>query len=173
MSKDEIFPVVNEDGNVIGKATRRECHSGSKILHPVVHLHVRDAQGRLYLQKRSMSKDIQPGKWDTAVGGHMDYGEDVITALRREAREELGIIDFEPKALFRYVFESKIEKELVNTFTAVVSEDMITIDPVEIDEGRFWSLAEIEANLGKGVFTPNFENEYQKLKEVWESISNT
>lgn len=168
MSAEEIFPVVDELGNVIGRATRGQCHSGSKILHPVVHLHVRDGAGRLYLQKRSMSKDIQPGKWDTAVGGHIDYGEDVMTALRREAREELGLTEFEPVKLFSYVFESDVERELVNSFTAVVDREQISVDPVEIDEGRFWELTEIDFNLGKGVFTPNFEHEYSMLRQIWE-----
>ena len=165
-NSNELFPLVDEHGNVTGKATRGECHSGSKLLHPVVHLHVRDAEDRLYLQKRSMGKDIQPGKWDTAVGGHVDYGEDVPTALRREAREELGLHGFEPKFLFRYVFESDVERELVNTFTTVVEEDDITIDPVEIDEGRFWTRSEIENMIGRGVFTPNFEKEYNKIKKL-------
>ena len=80
MSNTEIFPLVNEAGEVVGKATRQECHSGSMLLHPVVHLHIFDNQGRLYLQKRSMDKDIQPGKWDTAVGGHVDFGETVEQA---------------------------------------------------------------------------------------------
>lgn len=168
MSAEEIFPVVDELGNVIGRATRGQCHSGSKILHPVVHLHVRDGAGRLYLQKRSMSKDIQPGKWDTAVGGHIDYGEDVMTALRREAREELGLTEFEPVKLFSYVFESDVERELVNSFTAVVDREQISVDPVEIDEGRFWELTEIDFNLGRGVFTPNFEHEYSMLRQIWE-----
>jgi len=83
----EMFPIVDIDGTVIGKATRGECHSGSKLLHPVVHLHVFDCEGRLYLQKRPEWKDIQPGKWDTAVGGHIDYGEELADALSREARE--------------------------------------------------------------------------------------
>ena len=167
MVKDEIFPLVNELGEVMGQATRRECHSGSKLLHPVVHLHVRDAEGRLFLQKRSMTKDIQPGKWDTAVGGHIDFGETVHDALLREAREELGLTGFTPEPLFSYVHESDIERELVNAFTAVVDESMIVIDPVEIDEGRFWTLPEIDANIGKGVFTPNFESEYLKLRALW------
>ena len=99
MSSEELFPLVDEAGNVIGKATRRECHSGSMLLHPVVHLHVFNSTGELYLQKRSMSKDIQPGKWDTSVGGHVDYGEDIEAALRREAREELGLHYIEPRLL--------------------------------------------------------------------------
>lgn len=88
---EELFPLVTEEGEIIGAARRAECHDGSKKLHPVVHLHVFDTSGRLFLQKRPAWKDIQPNKWDTAVGGHIDLGENVEQALRREAEEELGI----------------------------------------------------------------------------------
>ncbi len=158
----EIFPIVDPDGNVTGKATRGECHSGSKLLHPVVHLHVFDRQGRLYLQKRPEWKDIQPGKWDTAVGGHMDYGEELADALRREAREELGLEDFSPVFIDRYVFESSREKELVNVFITVVT--FAPCPSEELDGGRFWTIAEIESSLGKGIFTPNFESEYARCR---------
>ena len=99
----EIFPLVDETGRVIGSATRGECHSGSRLLHPVVHLHVFNSNGDVYLQKRPEWKDIQPGKWDTAVGGHIDYGENPADALRREVGEELGITDFQPEAMGLYV----------------------------------------------------------------------
>lgn len=162
MTKDEWFPVVDASGLVLGKATRRECHNGSKKLHPVIHLHVFNEAGDLYLQKRSETKDIQPGKWDTAVGGHVDYGEAVEAALLREAREELGITGFIPEFITRYVFESEIEKELVHTYKTVYN-GVFTPDAGELDEGRFWSLAEIKANLGKGIFTPNFEGELDRV----------
>lgn len=157
----EIFPVVDEDGLVIGSATRGECHSGSKLLHPVVHLHVFNSQGSLYLQRRPEWKDIQPGKCDTAVGGHIDYGEELETALRREAREELGISDFQPEFIKRYVFESAREKELVNAFRTVIDYEPRPSD--ELDGGRFWSREEILASIGRGIFTPNFEQEYMML----------
>lgn len=72
-NSQELFPIVDEEGRVVGKATRGECHSGTHLLHPVVHLHVFNSQGDIYLQRRQEWKDIQPGKWDTAVGGHIDY----------------------------------------------------------------------------------------------------
>lgn len=165
MKKDnsaEIFPIVDADGTVVGSATRGECHNGSKLLHPVVHLHLFDEQGRLYLQQRPLWKDIQPGKWDTAVGGHIDFGEEVDVALRREAREELGVVGFEPRFLLKYLFESEREKELVYVFSTIYMGEVRPSD--ELDGGRFWSLSEIEAAMGQGVLTPNFEQEFLKLK---------
>lgn len=106
---EERFPVVDATGKVLGCATRGECHSGSHLLHPVVHLHVFNSKGEVYLQKRPEWKDIQPGKWDTAVGGHVDYGETPEEALVREVREELGITDFVPERLGMYVFDSQRE----------------------------------------------------------------
>lgn len=166
MNAEELFPIVDENGNVIDAATRKECHSGSKLLHPVVHLHIlNETKDALYMQKRSMLKDIQPGKWDTAVGGHVDLGENVNMALMREAKEELGLTDFTPSHVVSYVFESEIERELVNTFSTVVNQNevKIVIAPEEISEGRFWTFAEIKENIGKGVFTPNFEQEFERI----------
>ena len=109
-NKEEMFPLVNENGVIIGAAKRGECHDGSKKLHPVVHLHVFNSKGELFLQKRADWKDIQPGKWDTSVGGHIDLGENVEMALKREAGEELGITEFTPELLQSYIFESAVEK---------------------------------------------------------------
>lgn len=161
-NNEELFPIVDEEGNITGAASRGECHNGSKLLHPVVHLHVFNSRGELYLQKRPDWKDIQPGKWDTAVGGHVDLGESVDIALRRETREELGIEAFTPEQLSRYVFESARERELVFSFKTVY--DGVVRPTEELDGGRFWPLDEIRANLGKGVFTPNFEQEFERLK---------
>lgn len=164
-NQNEKLPLVDENGHVIGCATRGECHAGgaNRPLHPVVHLHVFDAQGRLYLQKRPEWKDVQPGKWDTAVGGHVDYGEDVPTALSREAREELGLTDFEPVFLRSYVFECLRERELINAYMTTVTEAPHPTS--ELDGGRFWSPAEIRASLtaDPSPFTPNFAQEYRTL----------
>ena len=160
----EYFPIVEPNGLVIGRRTREYCHGGAKPLHPVIHVHIIDRFSRIYLQKRSMKKDIQPGKWDTAVGGHVSYGESIVEAVYREAYEELRLIEFNPIHIETYQFESSVEKEMVSIFAAVGSYEL-TPDLDEVDEGRWWPVEEIDANIGKGVFTPNFESEFQMIRK--------
>lgn len=157
----EKFPIVDEEGCVVGSATRGECHNGSRLLHPVVHLHVFNTAGDIYLQKRPEWKDIQPGKWDTAVGGHMDYGETPEEALRREVREELGITDFTPEFIGKYVFDSKRERELVYV-NRTIYDGPVRPSTEELDGGRFWTMAEIREAMGKDILTPNFESELKR-----------
>ena len=157
---EEIFPIVDEDGNTIGEAPRSVCHDGkSMLLHPVVHLHLFNSKGELFLQKRSNSKDIQPGKWDTSVGGHVDPGEKIEKALLREAFEELGLRGFNPVYLGRYVWKSPREREQVNSYSTT-SDTPPVINKDEIADGRFRTVTEITDSLGKDLFTPNFEYEF-------------
>lgn len=159
---EELFPVVDADGQILGSISRGEAHGGSKVLHPVVHLHLFNSAGELYLQKRPAWKDIQPGRWDTATGGHVELGESVAQALEREVREELGVTDFRVEQLGSYVFESDRERELVYVNKAVY-DGPVTPNADELDGGRFWTADEIAVNMGKGVFTPNFESEYMNF----------
>ena len=158
---EELLPLVDEAGNTMGQATRGECHDGSKKLHPVVHLHIYNNNGELFLQRRPEWKDIQPGRWDTAVGGHVALGENIDEALRRETKEEVGLCGFEAEALGRYIFESERDRELVHVFRTVTNEAPQPSN--ELDGGRFFAPEEIKLLIGKGFFTPNFEQEWQRF----------
>lgn len=162
MKKEEWLPLVDEQGKVTGSAPRSVCHSGTKLLHPVVHLHIVNEKQELFLQKRSMKKDLLPGMWDTAVGGHIGLNEKVEDALKRETFEELGITDFEVRFLGNYIWESSRERELVFSFLCT-RYDHIHIDNDEVDEGRFWNKREIEEGIRQNTLTPNFIYEYQLL----------
>ncbi|MBD5203511.1 MAG: NUDIX domain-containing protein [Bacteroidales bacterium] len=166
----EMLPVVDTEGNLIGCATRGECHGGKMLLHPVVHLHVIDHEGRVYLQKRPVWKEIQPGRWDTAVGGHVAYGEEIGDALRRETLEEVGLRGFSPVLLSRYKFVSSRETEMVYTFATVT--DRMPVPSAELDGGRFWTVEEIENAIGTGVLTPNLESEIRIVFDYIRSMES-
>ena len=167
---DELFEIVDETGRAIGTAPRKKCHGDPSLLHQSIHIFVLDRAGRLFLQKRSLKKDSQPGKWDSSVGGHMAPGETPLESARRECAEELG---FAPDPLifaWQYVWRSTFESELIRSYV-VTHEGPFNPDPEEISEGRFWTPEEIERELPSGNFTPQFQQEYFRLKEWLRSRS--
>ena len=159
--EEEIFEVVDLEGKVMGSARRSEVHGNPHLIHRVVHCLIFNSQGNLFLQKRSLIKDIQPGKWDTSVGGHMDPGETPQEAVARETREELGIENVSFQFLYRYVMSNEIETELVDTFRAV-HDGPFELNPQEISEGRFWKAEEIKNSIDPNIFTPNFMDEWNR-----------
>ncbi len=165
---EEMLPVVEPSGLVIGQMARSYAHSGSFLLHPVVHLHIIDRFGRVYLQKRAASKKLYPGRWDTAVGGHIEYGESISEALMREAREELNFYDFNPVFLDSYEYRSGTELELICAFVCVGN---FKIEPhnIEVDQGRFFTEKEIRES-DQDMFTPNFLSEYERFKAAFEAL---
>ena len=104
----EFLPIVNERGNIVGRAMYVELHKGNKMLHPVAHLHVINGQGettRLYW-------------W------HVAFGETPEKTLKRKMAETLGLSGVNPKLKRQYIRESKTEKELVYVFMVVSEEDL-------------------------------------------------
>lgn len=167
---EEFFPVIEECGIVIGRAARSYCHSGSHLLHPVVHLHIISRDEKIYLQKRSASKRLLPLKWDTAVGGHVIYGEGIMEALRREAMEELNFTEFNPIYLGSYRWDTDRDSEMVNIFAAVGSFPDLKPDGDEVEEGRWWTIPQVEGKLSSGIFTPNFAEEFREIKPALLSL---
>lgn len=161
---DELLQLVDRQGNPVGAAPRKECHGNPALIQAVVHLYVFDSGGRLYVQKRAATKDTFPGRWDTSVGGHMSPGETPEQALRREAREELGIEVRDPVPLGSYLFDSETETEYVRAFRLEVSGN-ISPNPEEIEEGGFFSLQEIERRMRDNpeAFTPHFRTAFRRL----------
>lgn len=160
MSSEEYLEVVNKDGEVIGIAARFEVHGNPSLMHKVVHVLVFNGRGELLLQKRSLNKDVAPGKWDTSVGGHVSAGEDILSSAKREMEEELGVAPQELEYLYSYIHSNPYETELVNTYRCTYDSE-ITFNREEIDEVKFWSLDAIRNILGKGILSDNFEHEFR------------
>ena len=155
----ELFEIVDEGGNVIGTAPRNVCHGDPSLVHRAAHVLVFNKEGRLLLQLRSKHKDIQPGKWDTSVGGHLCVGETYEEAAVREMEEELGITGAKLDYLYDYPLRNNVESENIRSFV-MTWDGPVRFQEDEIDEVRLWSLDEIRKALGTGVFTPNFEQEF-------------
>ncbi|HKI89028.1 MAG TPA: NUDIX domain-containing protein [Draconibacterium sp.] len=165
LTNEEWVPLVDEKGRITGQAPRSQVHNGSKLLHPVVHMHVINHSKALLLQKRSASKLILPNKWDTAVGGHISAGETLEEALNKEAFEEIGLKDFSARLQMVYHWESEVEAELVYLFTTHDYKNY-HVHSDEVAEARFWTKNQIEKQIGLKVFTPNFEHEFNLLEEL-------
>jgi isopentenyl-diphosphate delta-isomerase type 1 len=157
----EILEIVDKDCAVIGAAPRNKVHGRNHWIHRVVHVLVFDRQMRLLLQKRSMSKSVAPGKWDTSVGGHVDFGESIEEAVSREMAEELGIRPMSLQFLYDYTHKNDFESEHVSTYLCHY-DGQVSFNASEIDEVKFWDIREIHACLGKGIFSDNFEDEFNR-----------
>lgn len=169
---EEYFDLVNEEGAVVGRASRNECHGNPALIHQAVHVAVFDDGGRLFLQKRSPNKDIQPGKWDTSVGGHLQPGESAEAGARREMLEELGIAPPMLERGYHYLWRSEVETEYITTFFTRHSGPF-RLQREEIDEGAFWNPADILQQRNDEFFTPQFRHERFRILSWYEQHASS
>lgn len=140
----ELFDVVDSEDRVIGQAPRGEVHARD-LLHRSVHILVFNSRGDLFLQKRVMTKDQNPGYWDSSAAGHVNAGEDYSTCAHRELLEELGIKG-ELKFFTKFSARRATLWEHVETYLCI-SNEKITPNPLEISEGRFWPIPDLREAL--------------------------
>lgn len=132
---DEIFDIVDKDDNIIGQATREECHNNPHLIHRVVHFLVLNKQGQVLAELRSRRKHPPKGLWVFGFGRHVPTGESVNNAAFREIQEELGI-ETKPVYIGKYLLHKPNETELV-FFYICTHEGPFTPDPKEIEEIKF------------------------------------
>jgi len=134
---EEIFDVVNERDEVIDRKPRSEVHRLG-LLHRAVHVLVYNSRGQVFLQKRSMSKDRQPGLWDSSASGHLDSGEYYDSCAIREVREEIGLqLSATPKRLFKLPASLETDQEHLWVYRCE-SEGPFTLHPEEIERGDWF-----------------------------------
>ena len=176
----EYFDIVDDDGKIIGKALRSECHGNPALIHRTVHVVVFHPDGRMLLQKRNQDKDIQPGKWDTAVGGHVDSGEDYETAVIRELAEELGVVaelscsavpslclgSADLKFLMDTEIRNDVESENVRIYS-LTHPGPFEFQKEEMSEVKFWKICELRTTIKETpeIFTPNLIEELKELEK--------
>jgi isopentenyl-diphosphate Delta-isomerase len=140
--KEEIFDVVDEHDEVVGQSPRSEVHRLG-LMHRAVHVLVFNAAGQVFLQKRSMNKDRQPGLWDSSASGHVDTGEDYDACAVRELREEIGLeLSASPKRLFKLSASAQTDQEHVWVYRCE-AEGPFRLDPHEIERGGWFTAREV------------------------------
>ena len=135
---EEIFDVVNERDEVVGQNTRREVHARG-LWHRAIHVLVFNARGEIFLQKRSLKKDIAAGKWDSSTSGHVDSSEDYDTTAVRELGEEIGLfVKQTPERLFKVDACKKTGWEFCWIYRCE-SEGPFVLHPDEIETGAWFA----------------------------------
>ena len=135
---EEIFDIVNERDEVIGQAPRKEVHARG-LWHRAIHVLVFNSRGEVFLQKRSLKKDIAAGKWDSSSSGHLDTGEDYDACAVRELREELGLkLAQPPQRLFKIEACRETGWEFCWIYRGA-SDGPFTLHPEEIETGDWFT----------------------------------
>jgi len=161
----ELCDIVTEENIVVGHRARSDCHGNPELIHRAVHILVFNSDWQLLLQKRSLSKEVQPGRWDSSVGGHVEAGENYLAAARREMKEELGLSELPLTLLYPSKIRNSFESENVMTFLARY-DGAVDFSAEEIAEVRYWTPEEIDQVIGKEILTPNFEEEWGRW-QIW------
>jgi isopentenyldiphosphate isomerase len=161
---DEIFDIVNDHDEVIGRLPRYQVHRDG-LKHRAVHVLVFNARGEIFLQKRSRKKDTFPGAWDSSASGHVDSGEDYDACAVRELREEIGlVVDAPPRRLFKVDACPETGQEFVWVYR-LESEGPFTLHPEEIDCGGWFAPAHVGdwVKICPGDFASGFVLIWRKL----------
>lgn len=140
----EVFDVVDSENRVIGQATRGEVHAKG-LLHRSAHIWVFNPRGELFLQKRAMTKDENPGYWDSSAAGHLNAGEGYLASAHRELMEELGISG-DLKVFMKFSASKETYWEHVETYLCT-TDQKITLNLLEISEGRYWSISDLKESV--------------------------
>ena len=162
---DDLFDIVNEHDEVIGQRPRREVHALA-LLHRAAHILVFNHAGEIFLQKRSMTKDNHPGVWDASCSGHVDAGEDYLTAARRELGEEIGLHNPEQlEPLFKLTPCEDTGQEFIQIFRTQ-AEGPFTLHPEEIDDGKWIAPTALDRWMAEHPheFSPSFRLNWRNFR---------
>ena len=159
----EYFYVVDEDDEVIRKASREECHSDRSLIHRSVYIFVVNSRNEVFLQKRSMSKDLYPGYYTGSATGHVDYGEEYDDAAVRELKEELGI--GAPLLRLGKVKSFMRNEREISMLYVCRYDGQIKFNAEEVTEGSFYSIEDVKRSVrtGEKKFADGFKIAFKEL----------
>jgi len=163
-ASEELLDVVDADDRVIGVKTRGEIHAQG-LMHRAAHILVFNTSGELFIQKRSMSKDNNPGLWDSSAAGHVDSGENYYDCAIRELGEELGIRVTVPlEQLSRLVASPITDMERCIVYRCM-DDGPFVLETDEIDEGAWISGEEMDRRVSE-----NDPTQTRVLQYIWKKF---
>lgn len=164
---NELLPVVDEDDRIVATLPRAEIHARG-LRHRAVHILVFNDDGLVFLQKRSMLKDLNKGLWDTSAAGHVDPEENYRPCALREAEEELGIdVENTLTPLFKLAPTPQLGMEFVQVYRCR-HNGPFELAPEEIDEGRWFAPAEISRRVtaDDATLTETFKIIWRQMQDI-------
>jgi isopentenyldiphosphate isomerase len=161
--REEWWPIVNEQGKIIGSIQYlTSLFDEKKYLHPIVRVLLID-KNMIFLQKRSSDDLIFPQLWDTAISNHVQMGETIEHCIERTAIEHYYVKDIKYMYLSNYIHDTKNERHYAFLFVSCQLRE-ISPNPAFVENTKWWTEQQIEENLGTGIFTENFEIEFDLIK---------
>ena len=156
--KKERVDVIDSNGTILRTVTRDDAHQ-KKLLHPVVRVFL-FKKGEVYIQQRSLQKDIQPGKWEGSCSGHVDHGESEVKAIIREAKEELGV-KLEEKELMQVdhiLCEEPTHRTRIAIFIVANPNHKPSPKSKEVKQGKWVKVSWLTADVKKHpeLYAPGF-----------------
>lgn len=168
--KNQLLVTCDKQGNILGEATREECHGRKGKTHLAFMAFVIDEKGRVILTKRSKNKSLWANYWDASVVSHVLPNETIEEAANRRGKEELGV-DTQFKKLGAFYYFAKQGNTGENEYCYVLigkTDQEVKANPVEIEEVKKLSFLKLKDEFEKSpeIFTPWFRIAFEKFDLV-------
>ncbi len=150
---EEIVAIVDENNTVVGAAPRKDMRARA-LPHRATYVLVLNSHGHLYVQKRTLTKDVFPGYYDPAAGGVVLAGEEYEQGALREVKEEMGVRGVPLTPLFRFYHQGAHNRVWGAAFSCVYDGPII-LQEEEVESGAFMSAPDILRLAQTAPFTPD------------------
>ena len=150
---DEVVVIVDEHNHIVGAAPRREMRA-KRLRHRSTYILVFNCEGELYVQKRTLTKDVFPGYYDVAAGGVVLAGETYEQGAARELEEEMGIRGVPLRRLFDFYFEDEHTRLWGCAFSCAYN-GAVVLQEEEVESGAFVPVSDILRRAKTEPYTPD------------------
>ena len=163
---DEIVDLLDEHGNLLGEESLKSEAHKSGLWHTAAHVWVYTSDGKILFQKRALTKELYPDRWDISAAGHVKAGEHPRHAALRELEEELGLKigsnDLDFVTVTRYSMSVPNAPIINNEFAYVYfycfdgNIEDINLSRDEVADVKFVTIEDFEESLSDSTYTLHY-----------------